>query len=91
MPKHQNSARRVSASDITTLANQINSELSRIWNVLNTLQDKNDEAITGDVGQACNTSTIRLVQTKNGAYIEGKFSDGWRRLETSLSLLDKKE
>jgi hypothetical protein len=72
------------------LKRELQQELQEIWDALNIMDAQLDNTKVGEPKSGDTSQTIRLIQGSNGYYVEGRFKDGWARLNTSLEQIGKK-
>lgn len=85
------SSPRVTGKTVEELRKSTELAIQQLWAQINKLIDTTQQNVVGSREQESGESGIRLVQTKDEHFIEAKFKDGWARLDTSLSLLTKKD
>jgi len=84
------SVRSLRGKSIDELRNELQQELYDIWDSINKLLDAVDASSKGERKSSDDTSNIRLIQSEDGYYVEGRFQDGWARLNTSFTPITKK-
>ena len=87
---NKQTSRPLRATTVEELRKEVERELNDIWSAINDITSALDNVKNGSQGVSDNTNTIRLVQDGDGYYIEGNFSNGWARLNTSLDPIAKK-
>jgi hypothetical protein len=83
-------ARQLRGSTVEELKKEVQDELRTLYDMVNKLEEMLDSAKTGEAKSSDTSQTIRLIQSKDGYYVEGRFQDGWARLSTSFDQIGKK-
>ena len=83
MSKAKSSAR-------STGNNVIDTELSRIWDKINSISESLDNIKSGSMGTE-DRGSFRFVEIGSDIFIEVRSTKGWARLPVSFNLISKKE
>lgn len=83
-------ARQLRGSTVEELKRAVQDELRSLYDIVNKLEEMLESSKTGEAKSSDTSQTIRLIQNKDGYYVEGRFQDGWARLNTSLDPIGKK-
>ena len=89
--KSKLSSPRITGKTLDELSKSTELAMQQIWKKINALVDETGKKSVGERKAEPESKGIRLVQTKDEYFLEAHFDNGWARLDTSFSLLTKKD
>jgi len=88
--KIKNSARNVAGTDVMAVSRNVDIELKRLWDKINSISEKIDSLKVGS-SSAESSGSFRFVDTGSSRHLEARFKDGWAKLPTNFELISKRD